>query len=210
MRSPKTLRDGSGFVRLLTRFDRGEHRDGAVYPSTDYNPYLGLAGSGPLRQNASCRGVLPLSTMKRPHLRALVVLSAALTCAGCDVEVNRMERAANIGAAVEQRQADEFLAATKDTDALREELCGQYRLILTTCFPSYNGIVVKAVPRASRGVYSLTATHPFFSAYTFAAGDAGRLVRGFVAVERERLQRARVQRLEIMGDDFSPGFCYVQ
>ena len=44
MRSPKTLSDGSGFVRRLTRFDdRGEHREKEVYPSTDYNPHFGLA-----------------------------------------------------------------------------------------------------------------------------------------------------------------------
>ena len=83
MRSPNTFNDGSVFL-WLTRFDRGECREKADYPSTAYNPYFSLAGRLALGDKCSLPIAMPPHIsphpIRRPRLK-LALLCAALAAA---------------------------------------------------------------------------------------------------------------------------------
>lgn len=142
--------------------------------------------------------------MKPTRFTVLIPLALAALCGGCELEMDRVGREIKTRDAIAQARRNGFMAETKDTESLRAALLEDYRHILATCFPQYNGIQLKVVYRDDLGPsYTLLASHPLFSDYTFSVGPAGRMVNGFVILENANLKKAHVGVIEIQGADVS-------
>jgi hypothetical protein len=101
-----------------------------------------------------------------------------------------------------QRAAKQHMyPVTPQIQAVRTQLVREYKDLLTTLFPSYNGIEVRFSPNVYGPEWGfLQASHSFFSPYTFDVGPAGPAVQRWVSEHHDQLTEARIVTVGVVGD----------
>lgn len=84
------------------------------------------------------------------------------------------------------------------TAPFREQLAGEYRVLLGQLYPNHNYIKV-AIERSGKG-FALYGHHPFFTKYEFNYGRQGPQVNAWVVRTQSDLIKARINKVGIKTD----------
>ena len=123
-----------------------------------------------------------------PSLRVALVVLLGLSLSGCAVHPPP-PTAAQLRADKQHRLAP----LTPEVEETRAKLLAEYRELLSSLYPSYNGIQVEFQGNVYGNEYGFFfASHPLFSRYEFSAGPIGPTIYQWIQSHKADFLKAHV------------------
>lgn len=133
------------------------------------------------------------------YFARIIIACGAAALTGCALSPQELaSKEAHEGDARRRALQEQTSPITPQVQAARDRLLEEYRQLIASLYPSYNGIQVEFQPNVYGPEWGfLVASHPLFSGYEFSVGPTAPTINQWIAANTAAFAEAHVNLVRI-------------